>query len=230
MPRFFAEIEHFPVAVIHGRDSVHHIAGPLRKRPGDELAIRIGITGYRARITSLVPDRIRLEILDEETLQDRSTLMIHLAMCLIDFKDFEETIRSATELGVSEIFPVVSARSNIRGVTEARRARWESIILEAVKQCDRKTLPLLHQPMPLDAFLSEASLPGLTRLFAHKDAPESLQVYRGRDCVILIGPEGGLSPDDVALLNVHGYIPVCLGNTTLRATTAAITAVGILGC
>lgn len=230
MPRFFAEIDRFPVAFIGGRDSIRHILGPLRKKRGDEIAVRIGNQGYRARISSVASDKILLDILAEDTLRDRSPAIIHLALCLIDLKDLDDTIRSTTELGVSHIHPVISARSNVRTVTEARLARWDSIIMEAIKQCDRMTIPLIHQPLSLEAFLSsEAALSG-TRLVAHKDARHSLLEYRGRDCLILIGPEGGLSGDELDMLAARGFIAVGMGNTTLRATTAAISAVAILGC
>lgn len=230
MPRFFAEIHRFPLAVIEGRDSIRHISGPLRKRQGDELAIRIGSQGYRARISSLTPRKIELEIMGEETLRDRSPAAVHLAMCLIDLKDMDDTVRSATELGVSQIQPLICARSNIRDVTQARLARWRSIILEAVKQCDRRSIPEIREPMPLQAYAATSPPPAATRLVAHREAERSLVEFRGGDCIILIGPEGGLSEDEMRLLTQSGFIPVGLGGTTLRAATAAVSALSILGC
>lgn len=229
MPRFFAEITSFPEAVIQGRKSVSHITGPLRKRLGDELPIRAGNHGYRAVISSIGSDRIVLEIIREETLRDRGNTVVSLAVCLFDLKDLDDTIRCTTELGVSGIYPVISARSNIRSVTEARRARWEAIILEAVKQCDRMSVPVLHKPLTLEVLVNEVAQEWATRLVALKDAQRPISEYRGRDAGILVGPEGGFSPEEEQEISRCGFIPVSLGNTTLRATTAAIAVLSILG-
>jgi 16S rRNA (uracil1498-N3)-methyltransferase len=229
MPRFFAEITQFPVAVIKGRDIVHHITGSLRKRRGEEIAIRVGTKGFGARITSIGSEEILVYIIDEEVLQDRSNTIMHLAMCLFDMKELEDAIRSATELGVSCIYPVISSRSNIRSVTEARYARWQTIILEAVKQCERMTIPSIQRPVSLDAFIHDISHRWDTRLVAHKGAQHSLLKYLGNNVGILIGPEGGFSSEEFRMITNSDYIAVSLGNTNLRATTAAITAVSILG-
>jgi 16S rRNA (uracil1498-N3)-methyltransferase len=229
MPRFFAEITRFPVAIIVGKGSVRHITGPLRKRTGDEIAIRVGTQGFQARISSIGSDEISVEIIDEEALQDRSPAIVHLAMCLFDLKDLEDALRSITELGVMSIYPVISSRSCIRTITEARYARWQVIIHEAVKQCDRKTIPIINRPVSLEAFIHESSHLWGTRLVAYKDAQQNIFGYRTGDVGILIGPEGGFSAEEIQMITRSGFIPVSLGDTTLRATTAAIAAVGILG-
>jgi 16S rRNA (uracil1498-N3)-methyltransferase len=229
MPRFFAEITRFPLAIIVGRGAVHHITGPLRKKRGDEIAIRVGNQGFQARISSIGSEEILLDIINEEALQDRSTARVHLAMCLFDLKDLDDAIRCTSELGVSSIYPVISSRSNIRSITEARFARWEAISLEAVKQCDRMTTPIIHRPLSLDAFIREVSPQRGIRLVAHKEAQCSILEYRRNDCCILIGPEGGFSSEEFRAITQSGFIAVRLGNTVLRSTTAAICALSILG-
>ena len=229
MPRFFAEITRFPLAIIAGKGAVRHITGPLRKRSGDKIAIRVGNRGFQAKISSIGSEEILLDIIDEEALQDRSTAHVHLAMCLFDLKDLDDAIRCTTELGVSGIYPVISSRSNIRSITDARFARWQAIILEAVKQCDRMTTPLIHRPVSLDAFIGETSSLGGTRLVAHKEAQHSILEFRGSDCCILIGPEGGFSSEELRAITQGGFIPVRMGNTILRSTTAALCAISILG-
>ena len=229
MPRFFAEITRFPIAIIVGRGAVRHITGPLRKRSGDQIAIRVGNQGFQARISSIGSEEILLDIIDEEALQDRSTARVHLAMCLFDLKDLDDAIRCTSELGVSSIYPVISSRSNIRSITEARFARWEAIILEAVKQCDRMTTPIIHRPVSLDTFICEASPLWGKSLVAYKEAQHSILEYRGNDCCILIGPEGGFSSEELRAITEGGFVPVRLGNTILRSTTAALCAISILG-
>jgi 16S rRNA (uracil1498-N3)-methyltransferase len=229
MPRFFAEITHFPIAAIKGKTSVHHITGPLRKRIGDEISIRDESKGYQARISSIRTDEIILEILRTEDLSDRSIAHVHLAICLVDFKDMEDIIRYATELGVADICPIIADRSNIRSISDARHKRWRAIVLEAVKQCERKTLPNLHRAEPLDEFIHGACRQWGGRLVALQGADHPISEYRMPDVGVLIGPEGGFSPEELDMITLAAFIPVSLGNTTLRAVTAAITAAAILG-
>lgn len=228
MPRFFAEITHPSQAVIRGKDA-HHITGPLRKKEGDEIRIRDGERGHRARITSIRSGEIVLEILCQEDLSDRCSAHLSLAMCLVDFRDMEEAIRYAAELGVAQIHPVIAARSNIRSVSDARFERWQAIVTEAVKQCERRTLPHLCLPEPLEAFIRKASRLWGERLVALKGAERSISDHKQPDVGILIGPEGGFTPDEQAMILQEGFIPVSLGDTTLRAVTAAIASLSILG-
>jgi 16S rRNA (uracil1498-N3)-methyltransferase len=229
MPRFPAEITRFPVAIIVGKGAVRHITGPLRKRRGDNIAIRVGSQGFQARISSIGSEEILLDIIKEETIQDRGAAQVHLAMCLFDLKDFDDAIRCISELGVSSISPVISSRSNIRSISEARFVRWEAIMLEAVKQCDRMTIPIIHRPVSLDTFIREAPPSWGARLVAHKEAQYSILEHRGNDVGILIGPEGGFTSEELQAITQGGFIPVRLGNTILRSTTAAICAISILG-
>jgi 16S rRNA (uracil1498-N3)-methyltransferase len=229
MPRFFADIIQYPKAIIKDINIVRHISGPLRKRKGDEISIRDEVKGYKARISSVEHNRIVLEIIADQDLLNRSETRLHLAICLIDFKDMEDTIRYTTELGVSDIYPIVSARSNIRSISESRHNRWQAIVLEAVKQCERKSIPAIHEITPIEEFIRGASRYWGERLVAVQGAPEFISAYRKPDVGILIGPEGGFTREEEDMIFHEGFTTVSLGNTTLRAVTAAIAALSILG-
>ncbi|HOS96783.1 MAG TPA: RsmE family RNA methyltransferase [Deltaproteobacteria bacterium] len=229
MPRFFAEILNHRSARITDRAAVHHITGPLRRRTGDELAIRVGPQGYRARITGIRKESLLLEILREETLQDRCAGAIHLCLCLFDLRDMEETLRYATELGVTAFHTAVSTRSSVRSITASRMARWHAIVQEAVKQCERRSIPPIHGPLPLEDLVRGVSRQWGLRLFAHRDAVQRVPAGVAGDAGIVIGPEGGFTPEEVRLMEADGMTPASLGGTTLRAVTSAIAAVGLLG-
>lgn len=228
MPRFFAEICDARQAVIRGKDA-GHILGPLRKQPGDTLRIRDAHNGYTARILSLNAREIRLEILERYDLYDRSRRIIHLGVALIPPADMDDIIRFATELGVADIQPVICARSNIRRIHDARQRRWEEIILEAVKQCERRSIPSVKPTLDLDTFAAAAREGWPTRLVALPDAAEGLEDIDTPETGILIGPEGGLAPHEIERLLANGFRPVHMGRTTLRAVTAAMAAAAILG-
>jgi 16S rRNA (uracil1498-N3)-methyltransferase len=227
MPRFFARLEGQDRAVITGKD-VHHITGPLRRRAGDELPIRAGEQGFIGRIVSAGPRGIVLEILYPQELRDRGRARVHLGMSLIDLKDFDTVVRGATELGVSVIHPLVAERSNVRAIRGKTTVRWQQIALEAVKQCGRRTVPEIRDPMGVPRFLEDVAASWPTRLVASLSSGLSLRECRAPEAGILIGPEGGFSPGEEEMIAGAGFTPVHMGRTVLRSVTAALTATGIL--
>lgn len=228
MPRFFAEIIDTTQALIRGKD-VRHIAGPLRRRAGDMLSIRDAEQGYAARILGFNPHEIRLEILATEDLEDRSARRIRLGLALVAPQDMDEIMRLCSELGVHDIHPLVAEHSNFRAITAGRRQRWEDIIMEAVKQCERKTIPCLHPQMDLTTFVQGAPSLWPTRLVALQHAEQAITGISEDDVGILIGPEGGFTTAEVTLALKQGFVAVHMGSTTLRAVGAAVAAVAILG-
>jgi 16S rRNA (uracil1498-N3)-methyltransferase len=170
-----------------------------------------------------------LEVVRIEDLFDRSSKSVHLAACLIDFKDMDDMIRYATELGVADIHIIIAGRSNFRTISDARQKRWQDLMLEAVKQCERKALPCLHGAVPLEKFIHGPCLQWGERLVALQGSNRHISEFKVQDVGILIGPEGGFTPEELDVILRKGFTPVSLGNTTLRAVTAAITALGILG-
>jgi 16S rRNA (uracil1498-N3)-methyltransferase len=227
MPRFFAEITD-KKAVIKG-DDVAHITGPLRKSVGDEICLRDREKGYRGKIQSITKTTIIAEIESEEILFERGSRKVHLGICLITPKEMDSIMRYVTELGVTDITPVVASRSNIREVSDSRMERWNTIIMEAVKQSGRKIIPAMHDCLTIDAFAKYAVQNWPVRLVAHMDGSADLKDIKSDDTGILIGPEGGFTAQELDLLQKHGFIPVNMGKTTLRAVTAAIAATAMLG-
>ncbi len=229
MPRFFSRITRFPWAVVDDGAAVRHITKSLRRRVGDLIEIRAGQKGYLARISGISPGLITLEILQETPLLDRTEAVIHLGLCLFDLKEWEAALRSVTELGVAHVHPLVSARSSVRSISRARLERWGAIVMEAVKQCGRRSVPGLHEPMDLDGFVQKASAGWAHRLVALPGAKDILSPVTEGEAGIVIGPEGGLEDGELEMMGRHGFRAVGMGETALRAVTAAIAAVGILG-
>jgi 16S rRNA (uracil1498-N3)-methyltransferase len=227
VPRFFAETDGRGGAVVTGA-AARHVTSSLRKRVGDDLPIRVGEQGLLGRITAVGPGGIALEILSEQNLHDRGQARVHLGMSLIDLKEMDLLMRSVTELGVHEIHPVVAERSNVRDIRDKRSERWRGIVLEAVKQCERKTIPVIHEPLPMEAFLEKAASSWERRLVALQFSDMPVRDAQAPEVGILIGPEGGFSPGEQGLILSSGFLPVHLGRTILRAATAAMAAVGIL--
>ena len=228
MPRFFAEILEQGRAIIKGKD-VAHIKGSLRMGVGDRILIRDNAMGYGGIISSVVHDSITVDIEGETPLVDRSTRTVRLAIGIVALKDMDTIVRFVTELGVSEIIPVMASRSNIPSISKKRYDRWQLIIMEAVKQSERRTVPTLHNALGMADFVRLASARWPSRFFGHKGCEFSLADITHDDVGIIIGPEGGFTANEIKVLSDNAFRAVNMGRTTLRSITAAITAASILG-
>ncbi len=226
MPRFFAEMLDNERAVIEGPDALH-IAGPLRRKTGHELPVRVGEQGYSARIAAVKRNRIELELLEPEELVDRSSRCVHLGISMIAAKEMDQVMRFCSELGVATIQPLLAERSNLREASAKRLSRWQDICLEGVKQSQRRSIPQVAEMVELADFVKKCPWP--QKLVATQGASATLNGMEYGEVGILIGPEGGFSPEEEALIEEAGFVPVCMGGTILRAVTAAVSAVAILG-
>ncbi len=226
MPRFFAEVSG-KEALISGKDA-RHIAGPLRRRPGDEILIRQGRQGFRAIITSITRDEIILDVTGKDELSDRGKALLHLGISLIDIREMDDAVRLTAELGVANICPVIAERSNIRAVSEAKLKRWEDIIKEAVKQSQRRTIPMLEPPVKLYEFIKSAGARFMNRYYASMSGTKGILDIRDEELCFVIGPEGGFTEQESELFDKYGYTPVSMGKTTLRTLAAAAAAASIL--
>jgi 16S rRNA (uracil1498-N3)-methyltransferase len=138
-------------------------------------------------------------------------------------------IEKACELGVARVVPVVAERSVVRpGAGTPRRRRWEKIAREAARQCGRADVPAIADPTPLpDVLAGElpprrfALAPDGTPLRAALDGPPA-------PTALLVGPEGGLAPDEIAAAEAAGFAAVSVGPRILRVETAAIAAVTLV--
>ena len=154
-----------------------------------------------------------------------SVLELVLAPALMKGAKMDLVIEKATELGVSRIAPVVSARVVALG---ARVERWRKIAVAAAKQSGRTTVPGIDPPRPLADVVRDAWRG--VRIVAWEDErqrPLAALAEVAAAAVVVVGPEGGLTDDEVADAEAHGFVPVTLAPRILRAETAAIVAVAL---
>ena len=161
-----------------------------------------------------------------------------LCQATLKGKKLDQVVRQATEAGVERIIPVVTDHSVSDPVSagrgEKKVERWRTIAKEAVQQSGRRELPAVQEPMELDSLIPQLQEQERRRcIFFHEAAREAAPLHRtllvdGRpanEIWILVGPEGGLSADEVAKLRRAGCVPGFLGPQVLRSETAAIFAV-----
>jgi 16S rRNA (uracil1498-N3)-methyltransferase len=206
---------------IRGRE-FHHGAKVRRVRTGESIEIVDARgTAWSAEVIDVTTSAIIARA--GGTLPSReSTLEITLALGLIKPEKFELVIQKATELGVARIVPVLSERvelpvQRVLGKIE----RWQRIAEEAVKQSGRARTPLIDSPLSLSEMLAHR---GLTIVF-DADTPAGELPSQCDGVVLLVGPEGGFSADEMQQCLAAGSVVARLGPRRLRAETAAISAV-----
>lgn len=212
-----------------------HCVRVLRYSVGDEILITNGRgTTYTARITNPHPKHCDFEILGREKQEKHHAFHLHIAIAPTkNIERMEWAVEKCVEIGVDEITPLLCRFSERK---QLRTDRLEKIILSAAKQSLTPYLPVLHELTPFDEFIknqesgikSQDSAVRLQKFIAHcyKDDKRVLkdEIEKGRDVLVLIGPEGDFSEKEVADALAAGFVPVSLGNSRLRTETAAVVA------
>jgi len=229
--RFFVQAIERGHAQITGQDA-HHLTRVLRVEPGQKFEISDNLNAYLAEVETARKDLVRFRILNRIEVREP---VIHTALfaSLIKFERFEWLLEKATELGISEVTPVQTERSE-KGLEQAalkRLDRWNRIAREASEQSRRMCLPNIEPPIGLaDALrnaeghryaLEEAGAPPILSAF-----PEARQP--GDRIALLVGPEGGWTDRERAAIASAGWTAVSLGHEILRAETAAVAALAIV--
>jgi 16S rRNA (uracil1498-N3)-methyltransferase len=206
-----------------------HLARVLRARVGQEFDIAASNQVRRGRITRVEPDRVEFEL--GELVPVSSSPHLTLALSIFKFDRMEWAIEKCTELGVEHIVPVIARRteSHLAAAAARRVERWQRIARQAAEQSRRSAIPEVSQPIKLKDALA---LPGSTRILLSeseedltlKDALQSADA----GVVLAIGPEGGWTDSELIQFRDAGWLSASLGNTILRAETAAIAAVAVM--
>lgn len=223
-------------------ERAHYLSTVLRCKKGDEIVFFDGNSSRKAIITGIAMRHLTAEVIGILTVNTESSLNSVLIQGLLKGEKMELVIQKTTELGVREIAPVITERSQIK---ETRKfPRWRKIAEEASRQSGRTALPVIHEPMPFDdLFLSSSAFPlpprpkgiifweenGLPLKEAVLKIPLSpIPPFADSPFFIAIGPEGGFAKKEVDIAESRGLIVASLGKRTLRAETAAIAATALV--
>lgn len=209
--------------------TAHHVIKVLRLRPGS--AIRL-FNGHGAEWDAVLLEsnrsEIRLEVCSPVEAIAASSLSITLAQGIARNDRMDFILQKSVELGVSSIQPLWMQRcqSRLRNERlEKRMQHWRGVIINACEQCGRSTLAELYNPENYTGWISKQNPSALGLMLQ----PESTQVLndhppQGRDIVVLVGPEGGLTPEEQRLAELSGFTGIRLGQRILRTETAALSA------
>ena len=209
--------------------SAHHARDVLRLRAGS--AVRV-FDGHGAEFDAVLETVTRHEVSGRITgaavPRPESPLRATLAMSPLKGDRMELAIQKATELGVAEVRPVVTVRTDAAArpaLKGARQDRWEKVASGAAEQCGRATVPVIAPTVTLATFMAHPP-EGLRLLLLERDEgqPALADLARPEAVTVLVGPAGGWEPIEVRRLADAGFQAVSLGPRILRAETAAIAA------
>ncbi|WP_321406255.1 16S rRNA (uracil(1498)-N(3))-methyltransferase [Tolumonas auensis] len=215
-------------------DAANHVGRVLRMVPDQEICLFNGQGGqYQAVITESGKKHVTVQVTDFSAHSVESPLSIHLGQVISRGDKMEFTIQKSVELGVNVITPLWSSRCGVKlqgDRLDKKLEQWQKIAISACEQCGRNSVPLIRPVMSLENWLAEPT--DELKLTLHPRAqysvgtlPEPTHGVR-----LVIGPEGGLSDDEIALTEQYNFQEMLLGPRVLRTETAALTAITALQC
>jgi len=209
---------------ISDRTLLHQMTRVLRFKPGERLEL-LDNSGkiYVSEVIDINKKEIKGKIIEVIDQPDAPKHKINLCLALLKRDNFELVMQKATELGVSEITPVISARciKKINNIPE----RWQKIVQEASEQSGRTKLPKINEVVDFKKALTKYSTgiicyAAAKRSIRETDLPEKINLY--------IGPEGDFTDGEIEMARKNKIEPVNLGSNVLRAETAAIAAMSLI--
>lgn len=209
-----------------------HVGRVLRMQPGQDILL---FDGSGAEFPSVIDEvskkSVTVNVLQRVENSSESPLNLHLGQVISRGDKMEFTIQKSVELGVNTITPLISERCGVK--LDAKRfekklIQWQKIAISACEQCGRNTVPEIRPVMSLEEWCAEPS--DALKLNLHPRAKYSINtlpepVSRVR---LLIGPEGGLSEDEISMTRRYAFEETLLGPRVLRTETAALTAITAL--
>lgn len=237
-------------------EKARYLISVLRCNAGDELQVFDGEGSfYISRISGTDNKEVKIDLLEKIPFDTESPLNLILMQGILKGEKMDLVIQKATELGVKEIIPAITNRSQVRETRKA--ARWRKIAEEASRQSGRTGIPKVHESVDFSSWLmADSSLALKGFIFweeggiTMQDAIKKLQGAESRihctpsltlpprggglgggddsQLFVAIGPEGGFTKEEVKLAESGGLIATSLGKRILRAETAAISAVTLV--
>jgi 16S rRNA (uracil1498-N3)-methyltransferase len=237
MPRFYVPNPRIEKELLKVEGSeARHIRRVLRLKVGDRLVLFDGFAKeYEGIIVQESPTSVMMKVENISSPAKESPLEITLAQSLLKGEKMEYLIQKATELGIKKIIPFFSSRSVPlldKSKKLRRYHRWEKIAIEACKQCGRIAVPKVEPLQIYSEMLGMAQSEALRLILWEKKGQglkETLKGSKGRtEIFFVVGPEGGMSDEEVGEAEKAGFMPITLGKRILRSETAGLCLLSVL--
>ena len=233
MQRYFISEEKLVIdQVTIDNGDYHHIKNVMRMKTGDRVYICVANKKtYIAAITTFTDEEVILKIVEEVKDIVEMPLDITIAQGIVRREKTEEVIKRITELGATKYQPVIMERSiiKINEKENRRNERYQLIAKEASEQSHRTRITEINNCIRFDELLKLRVKYDLC-LYAYEESgrkncstfKEEIKKFTGKSILVLVGPEGGISPKEVSLLEENGFIAIGLGPRILRTETAPL--------
>ena len=212
----------------------------LRLQPGDEITLFNSLGGeFAATIERMGRSEVQVRVGAHSPVEREARRSVHLVLGMPANERMDWLVEKASELGAASIAPLMAERSVLRLKGERadkKRAHWQGVAIAACEQCGRNRLPLMHEVSTFGDWAAALAPPAddtprllLSLRAGTQPLTSALALYPSAAPVTLLsGPEGGLSPAEEDAAMLRGFVPVSLGERTLRAETAPLACLALL--
>jgi len=220
-------------------DKAHYLSSVVRCKVGDVVeAIDGKGNAYKAAISGISQKDVFVDITSEVALDAESALNIAICQGILKGEKMDMVIQKTTELGVKEIFPIITERCIVKETKKTKR--WRKIAEEAAEQCGRTVVPTVHEPLEFSPWLMAHGTKQMKGFIFWEEGgislkeavikifPSPTHQLTNSPIHLFIGPEGGLTANEVDMAEKNGLIRTSLGKSILRAETAAIVSVAMV--
>jgi len=214
--------------------AAHHLSRVLRANIDDRVTVFDGGIEFDAAITHIDKHGVTVKLGAGAPVDRESPLPCTLVQAISSGDRMDYTLQKAVELGIAAVQPIYSERSIVRldeRRTGTRLAHWRQVAASACEQCGRNTVPVVAEPLSMIdwfAALDAAPADGLRLLMAPGAAQRLHDLPRPSSVMLLAGPEGGFSDNEIELAVQRGFNAIRLGPRTLRTETAALAALAAM--
>lgn len=218
--------------IILDHHATQHLVKALRLKLNDRFTIFNGDGDeYEAMLSFQSKREYRAQITNKQTGIRESSCPILLGQSISRGERMDYAIQKSVELGVHAIQPLITAHIAVKMPAdsfEKRQQHWQGVAVSAAEQCGRSVVPTVHLPITIEKWIPTCNQ--ALRLVLDPRAKETLPTLTDTvsSIALLIGPEGGLSSDEIALAKHHSFLPIRLGSRILRTETAAVAAMTLL--
>lgn len=191
---------------------------------GEGYEVLAEITAFEGK------NKTQVTVLEVSNINTESPIHIHLGQSISKGDRMDFTIQKSVELGVSEITPIWAERCEVKlkgDRIQKKVDHWQSIAVSACEQCGRNRVPKINTPITLEEWLKQRNEE--TRITLHHRATTSLkELSTPTQTALLIGPEGGLTEQEIAQSELHGFLSIAMGPRVLRTETASLAALTLM--
>jgi len=215
--------------------AAHHALKVMRLKTNDQLILFNGDgSDFTGQVIRISKRQVEVSIKSKKNIKNESNLKVILLQALTSSEKMDLIIQKTTELGISEIQPIICERSIVKiknEKIEKKLSHWRQVSIAACEQCGRAKIPTIHKPENIIKYLEKTESKKDTKIILSPEATKSLNNFipnMKQDIKVLIGPEGDFTKQELDFSIQKGFSPIKIGPRILRTETASMCILSIL--